>query len=108
MNLRSLAIAALLVLGLAACSGGGSTTGDPDTVTLRGTSFRPAELTVDPGTTVTWEWDGPMDHDVAGDDFASDVQSEGTFTHTFDEPGSYPYECTLHPNMTGTVTVVDP
>jgi plastocyanin len=31
--------------------------------------------------------------------------SEGTFHHRFDEPGTYDYVCTLHPNMTGTIEV---
>jgi hypothetical protein len=28
-----------------------------------------------------------------------------SFTVTFDEPGTYPYICTVHPWMTGTVEV---
>jgi plastocyanin len=42
---------------------------------------------------------------VAGDDFQSEIISEGSFTHTFDEPGTYDYACTLHPNMRGTIEV---
>ncbi|MGM0619248.1 MAG: cupredoxin domain-containing protein [Actinomycetota bacterium] len=33
---------------------------------------------------------------------AGDGEARAT---TFDEPGSYPYECTLHPGMTGLITV---
>jgi plastocyanin len=29
----------------------------------------------------------------------------GTFGHRFDQPGSYRYLCTLHPNMTGVIEV---
>jgi plastocyanin len=28
-----------------------------------------------------------------------------TFGHRFDAPGAYPYFCSLHPKMTGTVVV---
>jgi plastocyanin len=42
---------------------------------------------------------------VSGDDFASEVMSEGTFRNRFDDPGTYDYVCTLHPNMTGTIEV---
>jgi plastocyanin len=48
-----------------------------------------------------------MPHDVSGDAFASEVQSEGSFTHTFNDARSYPYVCTLHSGMKGTVTVVE-
>ncbi len=33
-------------------------------------------------------------------------QSEGSFTHTFDQPGTYGYRCTLHGGMDGRVVVV--
>ena len=48
-----------------------------------------------------------MPHDVSGEAFRSEIQTEGSFTHTFDETGDYPYVCTLHSGMRGTVTVVD-
>ena len=49
--------------------------------------------------------DGAVQHDVSGEDFHNEVMSEGTFRHRFDEPGTYDYVCTLHPNMTGTIEV---
>ena len=33
------------------------------------------------------------------------LQDSGTYAHTFTQPGSYTYHCTVHPNMTGTVVV---
>ena len=48
-----------------------------------------------------------MSHDVSGDGFKSEIQTEGTFSHTFDDAGDYPYVCTLHAGMRGTLTVVD-
>jgi plastocyanin len=40
-----------------------------------------------------------------GQGFDSNDQSSGTFRHTFDEPGTYPYECTIHPGMGGRIVV---
>lgn len=110
----SLSIAVLTATSLlvAACDQGG---GDPaDQPAVAGTEvevvdddFEPAHLEVDAGDTVTWVWEGSSTHDVVGDAFASEAQREGTFTHTFEAPGSYEYECTLHGGMTGIVAVVD-
>jgi plastocyanin len=68
--------------------------------------FVPDEVVVTAGTEVRWEWVGRAAHDVEGEGFESDIQVEGSFTHTFDAPGTFPYVCTLHPGMDGTVYVV--
>ncbi len=69
-------------------------------------AFRPEALTVPAGTTITWSWpEGSIDHNVVGDGFSSPIQRAGTFAHRFAEPGSYAYQCTLHPGMDGSVTV---
>ena len=105
-------IIALLTIATVAC---GSTSepqpqqpvGD-NTVTLSDSRFTPADITVETGAEVTWIWDdGSRSHNVVGDGFVSDIQTEGTFTHTFTEAGTYPYLCTLHRGMEGTVTVTE-
>ncbi len=72
-------------------------------------TFEPASITVNAGTTVTWKNDDSSFHLVASKTegiFASDLISQKkTFEHTFAEPGSYDYYCSLHPWMTGTVMV---
>jgi plastocyanin len=68
--------------------------------------FVPAEVVVETGTEVRWQWVGRAAHDVEGEGFVSDIQVEGSFTHTFDAAGTFPYVCTLHPGMDGTVYVV--
>lgn len=70
--------------------------------------FEPAALQVEVGQTVTWVWEGDGEHNVVGDDFESTLQSSGTFTHTFDEPGTYDYTCQPHGGMDGQVVVVQP
>lgn len=107
-------VAALAVVAVAGCGdddstdagGDGNGAAAPNTVVLRNIEFQPDELTVDAGETVTWRWDdGNIVHDVKFDDFASELQNEGTFEHTFDEPGEYDYVCSVHPQMDGTIVV---
>jgi plastocyanin len=107
---------ALLVLAfttaLAACQGhpdrGAS---EPPVVGARDVSardlqFEPPAIRVRPGTTVTWHFqDGAVAHDVKGDGFSSPAEKSGTFSHRFDQPGTFEYRCTLHVNMTGRVIV---
>jgi plastocyanin len=84
-------------------SGGGGTD-----VTIADFAFDPDGLTVSVGDTVTWTNDDDTDHTVTADDdsFDSDDISGGdTFEQTFDEAGEFTYHCSIHSQMTGTVTV---
>src|SRR5262245_6315806 len=106
-------LAGLLALALGAC-GPSQAAQDPPTptasngptVTIKDLAYAPKALTVPAGTTVTWAWhDGAIAHDVKGPGFKSKVVSQGTFAHRFTQPGTYPYLCSLQPNMTGTIEV---
>ncbi|MFA9431782.1 plastocyanin/azurin family copper-binding protein [Egicoccus sp. AB-alg2] len=77
------------------------------TVSVVDNTFEPGTVAVTAGETVVWTWEGNAPHDVSGDGFASDVRRAGTFTHTFERPGTYEYVCTLHAGMTGVVEVAD-
>lgn len=71
-------------------------------------SFGPDNLTVPAGTTVTWTNRDDIPHTVVSTDgvFRSKVRdTDETFSYTFSKPGTYPYFCTIHPKMTGTVVV---
>jgi len=67
-------------------------------------------MVIKAGTTVQWtNADAPtIPHSIAGDrgefDSKSAIGSSG-FTFTFDKPGTIAYHCTIHPSMTGTITV---
>lgn len=80
-------------------------------VTIERSRFEPRELTVAPGTEVTFENLDLASHTVTsaeGSDlaFASGSLGEGAvFTQTFDEPGTYDYFCEVHPTMRGSVSV---
>ena len=74
--------------------------------------FTPSVIEVEAGTTVTWHFSEldengqPVEHNVIFEGFGSPVQATGTYTVTFEEPGSYSYTCTLHAFMDGRVEVV--
>lgn len=113
--LMTAAAVAVLALTTAACSSDAPATADSAPtdsdgarVVVADLSYEPATLTVPAGTTVTWSFeDGAIRHDVAGDGFQSELMASGTFSHTFDAPGTYEYVCTAHPGMTGTVEVAE-
>jgi plastocyanin len=70
-------------------------------------SFAPGSLTVAPGTTVRWTLTGAAPHTVTTASFDSGTLMAGdTFERTFDDVGTVEYRCVLHPEMTGTVSVV--
>lgn len=104
--------AALLALTLAACGSGDSSSSDascdkPDSpdVEVVDNGFEPKTLCVKPGTEVTWSWTGKQPHNVAGEGITSELQKEGTFTHTFPARGTFEYRCTVHAGMNGKVVV---
>lgn len=74
-------------------------------------AFQPATLNVDVGTEVTWTFAGSLPHSVVGEFAGEDVESEtitgsGTFTFTFEEPGTFEYICAIHgAEMAGTIEV---
>lgn len=83
------------------------------TVTVKNFEFSPSEITVAPGTTVTWKFEGPAQHTSTSDvgsalTWDSGLKSPGeTFSFTFNEKGTFAYHCTPHPQMKGTVIVDD-
>jgi plastocyanin len=102
---RSALLAAALLLPL----GGLNAAPAPVTVHITNFVFTPAELKVPAGTTVTWVNDDDIPHTVVSDDktsFRSKVLDTGqSFSFTFKAAGSFGYFCSIHPHMTGRVTV---
>ena len=71
-------------------------------------SFSPVALSVKAGTQITWTNADDIPHTVVsnGPSFKSKVLGTGEkFTFTASKPGTYSYSCSIHPNMTGKVTV---
>jgi plastocyanin len=70
--------------------------------------FGPQTLTVPVGTTVTWTNSDDIPHTSVSTEgvFKSKVlDTDEKFSYTFIKAGTYPYYCTIHPKMTGTVVV---
>ena len=121
------AVAVAALLATSACSSGKSNT--PATqapvsylgrklvqVAARNDLFSPSAILVSPGTTVTWVNDDTVAHDVkkaaSALDFAGNFGVDAAhfgpgarYSYTFAKAGHYPYVCTIHAAMTGSVTV---
>jgi plastocyanin len=70
--------------------------------------FGPQTVTVPAGTTVTWTNSDDIPHTAVSTDgvFKSKVMdTDEKFSYTFTKAGTYPYYCSIHPKMTGTVVV---
>jgi plastocyanin len=71
-------------------------------------SFGPNTLTVAVGATVTWVNHDDIPHTAVSTDgvFKSKVlDTDDKFSYTFTKAGNYPYFCSIHPKMTGTIVV---
>jgi plastocyanin len=114
---RSLAAIALLLLALGGSAGLGGCSKPANGVSIHDLQFDPKTLTVASGTTVTWTNNDQTAHTVTSDEetsktappadkFQSPILNPGgTFKHTFDTPGTYPYHCDIHPYLKGTIVV---
>jgi plastocyanin len=118
----------ILLLVLAACSSSSSSasatpsvtatgssasqkTGTTDTIVIKNFMFSPDSITVSPGAVVTVKNEDSVTHTL------TDKSDQNTFntgpvapnqTKTFkapDKAGSYPFFCTIHQYMTGTLVV---
>ncbi|MFF2846861.1 cupredoxin family copper-binding protein [Streptomyces sp. NPDC058001] len=121
-------LAAVCLLALTACSNGGgggsstpsgsvsgsasaSGTGQAAVIVIKNFAFEPSTLTVAPGTKVTIRNEDSVTHTLTasggGKPFDTGDIAAGA-SGTFAAPsgaGSYPYICTIHPFMKGTLTV---
>ena len=81
-------------------------------VSLQNLAFNPNSVVVQSGGTVTWTWnDGAIGHNVtftSGPARPPDAatRDSGTYALPLTTVGTYGYHCTIHPTMTGSVTVV--
>ena len=73
-------------------------------------AFSPREITVAPGTRVTWVNHDDVPHTATSSARPRAFDSKGldtdaTFSFVFKAPGTYDYFCAVHPHMTGKVVV---
>jgi plastocyanin len=106
---RHLLGAALLAAALAAAGLSSARAADGEaTVKIDNFTFEPAQLTVKPGTTVTWINEDDIPHTVVATNktFRSKaLDTDDKFSFAFTTAGTYEYFCSLHPHMKATVIV---
>jgi plastocyanin len=84
-------------------------------MTVGNTGFNPSSLTVFVGETVEFQNAGGT-HNINGTQatypanpasFGNSIGSGWTYQYTFTTVGAYTYRCDVHPNMVGTITVME-
>jgi amicyanin len=80
------------------------------TVDIAKMAYSPGDLTVKPGTKVTWTNRDQIPHTVTSKDKGGVLSSQGldtgeSYSYTFTHPGDYAYFCAVHPFMLGMVHV---
>ena len=72
--------------------------------------FIPATLNIKKGTTVTFTNKDAAEHTATAADRAwtsKNLQQGESYSYTFEQRGSVPYICGLHPYMTGKIEVIE-
>jgi plastocyanin len=97
--------------GATGTSGSGSSAGTGSgtsavTVSLANIAFNPSQIDVAVGGTVTFVNNYSVTHDIVGGSWDSGQLARGaSFSQTFPTAGTVPIHCTIHPSMTGSITV---
>lgn len=126
MYLIRAALPAAIAISLAACGGGGGGGGNPvdpnppvtpapttpvasATINTTASTFNPSQVTLARGGTVLFNI-GAVAHNVIFDKVAGapadiPVTSDEQVSRTFNTQGSFPFDCTVHAGMSGTVNV---
>ena len=71
-------------------------------------TYNPQQITVKAGTTVTWINHDDIPHTVVSKTLifkSKALDTDDKFSFTFTTPGTFPYFCSLHPHMTGSIVV---
>jgi plastocyanin len=77
-------------------------------VAMEAVAFQPADLTVSVGDTIVWANKDPFPHTVTSKSAAFDskqIEAGASWSYRARYKGDYPYVCTLHPTMSGTIHV---
>ena len=78
------------------------------TVTIDATAFAPANLTVNAGDTVVWVNKDPYAHTATSKSAVFDSDNIGSgksWKFVAKQKGDFPYICSIHPSMRGTLHV---
>lgn len=100
-------LAALWLLDIPAVRAGPPAT-EARTVTIENLQFSPAKLTVHRGDRIVWINKDLFPHTVTAEGKVFDSQSiapNASWTYVARKSGQFPYSCTFHPTMRGTLVV---
>jgi plastocyanin len=78
------------------------------TVTIEALKYSPPTLEVKSGDTIVWRNKDPFPHTVTAENRSFDsgeIAADHSWKFTARQPGTYPYVCTLHPTMKGSLVV---
>jgi plastocyanin len=88
-----------------------SSSGETIEVTMKDFAFDPKDVEGKVGQKVTWTNEDDAPHNAVaqngGDLKTETFEKGGSASYTLDEPGTIEYICTVHPQMTGTITVTE-
>ncbi len=109
--MRLATVAAALTLILCAAPSVAAVHAKPKTysVTMAANSYVPAALTVKTGDTVVWVNEDMVNHSVTSPVGAFDSKTilpGHSWTYRPLKKGTFPYSCTFHPTMKGTLHVL--
>ena len=79
-----------------------------DAVAIKDFTYKPGNLEIEAGTTVTFTNEDGFAHTATAKDKSWDsgnLEQDAAFEHTFEEAGTFEYLCAIHNSMTGTITV---
>jgi plastocyanin len=106
-------ISLTIAIAIAGCSDDNNNSTNPppppgNSVSISGFAFSPSSLTVSVGDTVTWTNHDAVSHTSTSNTGVWDsglIGQNDSFMRVFSTAGAFPYHCTPHPQMTGTITV---
>jgi plastocyanin len=78
-------------------------------VTIKSFKFSPSEVTIKKGTTVVFENEDSVTHTATGASSfdTGDIKAGSSKSVTFDQAGTYDYNCTPHEFMTAKIIVTE-
>ena len=95
--------------GTSAVQPAGSVASASARITIQALKYSPETVEIKKGETVEWDNNDLTPHTVtsqSGGEFDSgSIEADASWSHTFEQAGTFPYSCTYHREMKGTVVV---
>jgi plastocyanin len=78
-------------------------------ITIQAIKYSPETIEIKKGETVEWDNTDLTPHTVTsesgGELNSGSIEADASWSHTFAQAGTFPYYCTYHPEMKGTIVV---